>query len=122
MGVIIGSLNENEEMMEDIYREQLDAIIFSINQYSGDLFDFYLGQLDYQWQQSGNQSVVDSTFIQQNLAIEAIGIQTRDQVSCISLNAAQAVELSVVDSLFKKHELEWFQQFRSKLFLQRIIL
>ena len=91
----IGSLNENEEMLEEIYLEQLDAIIFSINQYSGDLFDFYSGQLDYQWNQSGNETLIDSTFIQQNLAIAAIGIKTDSEIDCINLKSTPNVSLEI---------------------------
>lgn len=100
----IGSLNENEEMLEDVYREQLDAIIFSINQYSGDLFNFYLGQLDYQWKQSGNETLVDSTFIQQNLAIAAIGIRTEGEIDCINLKASPNISLALIDSIFLANE------------------
>jgi two-component system, OmpR family, phosphate regulon sensor histidine kinase PhoR len=33
----ITSLNENEKVIEDIYKKQLDAILFSVNQYSDDI-------------------------------------------------------------------------------------
>jgi two-component system, OmpR family, phosphate regulon sensor histidine kinase PhoR len=33
----IGSLRQNEKVIQDIYRNQLDAILFSINQYSDDI-------------------------------------------------------------------------------------
>jgi hypothetical protein len=33
----IGNLKQNERMIQDIYRNQLDAILFSINQYSDDV-------------------------------------------------------------------------------------
>lgn len=41
-GVEVASLNENEKMLEQVYREQLDGIIFSINQYGADFYDFPL--------------------------------------------------------------------------------
>ncbi len=33
----IGNLRQNEKVIQDIYRNQLDAILFSINQYSDDI-------------------------------------------------------------------------------------
>ncbi len=33
----IGNLRHNERVIQDIYRNQLDAILFSINQYSDDI-------------------------------------------------------------------------------------
>ena len=35
----LSQLNENEEMIQEIYENQLDAILFSINQYSNDILD-----------------------------------------------------------------------------------
>ena len=32
----IGNLRQNEKVIQDIYRNQLDAILFSINQFSDD--------------------------------------------------------------------------------------
>lgn len=84
----IGTLNENEQMLEEVYREQLDAVIFSVNQYSGDLFDFYINQIDFQWRQSNNSELVDSTFVQQNLAISTIAaLNDRQQLNRIDLKA-----------------------------------
>ena len=33
----IGNLRQNEKVIQDIYKNQLDAILFSINQYSDDI-------------------------------------------------------------------------------------
>lgn len=35
----LNSLNENESILEDIYSNQLEAILFSVNQYSGDVVE-----------------------------------------------------------------------------------
>lgn len=72
-------------MLERVYREQLDAVIFSVNQYAGDVFDFYVNQIDYQWRQSKETSLVDSTFLQQNLAIEAIAVQQGNENRLINI-------------------------------------
>ncbi|UZR93278.1 sensor histidine kinase [Chondrinema litorale] len=35
----LSQLNKNEEIIQEIYKDQLDAILFSINQYSNDILD-----------------------------------------------------------------------------------
>ncbi len=42
----IGSLNENEEMVKEIYRNQLDAILYSINQYSDDIVQSWANDIE----------------------------------------------------------------------------
>ncbi|MFT6865277.1 MAG: two-component system phosphate regulon sensor histidine kinase PhoR [Cyclobacteriaceae bacterium] len=42
----ISKLKENEKVIEQIYKEQLDAIIFSINQYSNDILSAMIDDID----------------------------------------------------------------------------
>ncbi len=42
----IGSLRQNEKVIQDIYRNQLDAILFSINQYSDDVISSLASRID----------------------------------------------------------------------------
>lgn len=96
----ISTLNENEEVLEKVYREQLDGIIFSINQYSGDIFSFYLNQIEIEWVKSNQQSLVDSSFIQQNLSIAAIGLLSQEGIFLSNLNDGLSLKTSKVDSIF----------------------
>ena len=57
-------------MLEQVYREQLDGIIFSINQYGADLLDFYTQQIDYTYIQGGIEPLMQPNAIKGNLAIE----------------------------------------------------
>jgi len=100
----VGSLSENEEILETVYREQLDAIIFSINQYSADILDFYLKQIDYQWNQSGSTTVIDATFLQQNLAIKALIVQKGQETESFSLQDSIALPKTLGDSLFHENQ------------------
>jgi two-component system, OmpR family, phosphate regulon sensor histidine kinase PhoR len=43
----INSLNENEEVLETIYTSQLDAILFTVNQYSEDVVRSYAAKINY---------------------------------------------------------------------------
>jgi two-component system, OmpR family, phosphate regulon sensor histidine kinase PhoR len=42
----IGSLRQHEKVIQDIYGNQLDAILFSINQYTDDLFSVFAGKVE----------------------------------------------------------------------------
>lgn len=42
----VSKLKENEQVIEQIYKEQLDAIIFSINQYSTDVLSSMIDQIE----------------------------------------------------------------------------
>lgn len=42
----IGNLRQNEKVIQDIYRNQLDAILFSINQYSDDIAGNLSGRIE----------------------------------------------------------------------------
>lgn len=42
----INAFNENEELLNQVYKEQLDAILFSINQYSWDYLNSWTSKLD----------------------------------------------------------------------------
>ena len=43
----IGNLRQNEKVIQDIYRNQLDAILFSINQYSDDIVGNLASRIEY---------------------------------------------------------------------------
>lgn len=102
----VSKLNENEQVLEEVYREQLSSIIFSINQYSADLFDFYMNQVDFNWSQTWGQTFVDSTFLQQNLAIEGIAIVKKGNVYISDFD--KRLELNVskqqIDSILKQNQ------------------
>lgn len=52
----IGSMRQNEKVIQNIYRNQLDAILFSVNQYSDD----YVGNLASRIENSLNSNKKDS--------------------------------------------------------------
>jgi two-component system, OmpR family, phosphate regulon sensor histidine kinase PhoR len=41
----LGSLNKNEEIVREIYQNQLDAILYSVNQYSDDVMNSWANQI-----------------------------------------------------------------------------
>lgn len=98
--VEVASLNENEEMLEQVYREQLDGIVFSINQYSADLFDFYIQQIDYTYSQGSIEELQKPNAIKGNLAIELIALMHADKPTLIDFNEQTAISNINVDSIF----------------------
>jgi two-component system phosphate regulon sensor histidine kinase PhoR len=52
----INSLNKNELIIEEIYNNQLDAILFSINQYSADVLNAWAAEVDILLESEGKLS------------------------------------------------------------------
>lgn len=51
------SLNENEKILSDIYKQQLDAILFSVNQYTWDYINNWIVEFENIYQSSGRDSI-----------------------------------------------------------------
>ena len=98
--VEVASLNENEKILEKVYREQLDGIIFTINQYGADLFDFYVHQMDYTYAQGGIKALKQPEAIKGNLAIEFIVLKENGQAEVIELNKRVKPLNLNMDSIF----------------------
>lgn len=93
-GIEISTLNENEEVLDNVYRKQLDGLIFSVNQYSADLFNYYVRQIDFEGRQLTKNSYVDSAFLQQNLAIEGIAIEKEGKMIFSDLGRSNNISFS----------------------------
>jgi two-component system phosphate regulon sensor histidine kinase PhoR len=50
----IGTLRQNEQVIEDIYENQLDAILYSINQYSDDVVSSWANSIEDEQQSADN--------------------------------------------------------------------
>lgn len=73
----INSLNENEKVIEEIYRNQLEAILYSVNQYSEDAASSWANRIDIlfsQWDiSSSNFSCPEcDKFLAENNSITGI--------------------------------------------------
>lgn len=64
----LNNLNDNEKVLENIYSDQLDAILFSVNQYSQDVVGSWANQIDISREKLNkdefltNRKVIDSFF------------------------------------------------------------
>ncbi len=84
--VQINKLNDNEAIVQSIYKKQLDAILFSLNQYSGDLMTNYANNIELNWIKSERHSLVNDQFATNNLSVASIGVATGDSIFSQQLN------------------------------------
>ncbi|MDH3708552.1 MAG: HAMP domain-containing histidine kinase [Cyclobacteriaceae bacterium] len=68
----ISNLNENEKVLTEIYDNQLDAILFSVNQYSQDLVDAWGRDLTMAVENDALTEEAIDLFLQENEAISYI--------------------------------------------------
>ncbi len=68
----ISNLNENEKVLTEIYDNQLDAILFSVNQYSQDLVDAWGRDLTMAVEDDTLTEEAIDLFLQENEAISYI--------------------------------------------------
>lgn len=59
----LGSLNKNEEIVREIYRNQLDAILYSVNQYSDDIISSWANRITIEFGKNENVLLNDSTVL-----------------------------------------------------------
>ena len=92
----INSLNQDEEMIQEIYSNQLDAILYSINQYSTDEVNKWASQVGMTLSEEPD-SLIDqgelTDFLQQNPAIIGIFFAT---------NELKTIEFHTLDTLIKE--------------------
>ncbi|MBT29215.1 MAG: hypothetical protein CMO01_06095 [Thalassobius sp.] len=89
----LSQLNKNEEIIQEIYKDQLDAILFSINQYSNDILDQWTKVLsDFPKAEQPEDFLLE--FLEFNPTISQITFFTIDT----SLNTANTLTYSAVES------------------------
>lgn len=64
----IGKLNETEKVLEEIYSNQLQAILFSVNQYSDDIVNSWANRIV----ELRAHKILLKEFVSNNLALEAV--------------------------------------------------
>ena len=99
----VSTLNENEKVLTEIYDNQLEAILFSVNQYSQDLVDA--------WSRDINLALLDSTaaeeklnlFLEENESVRYIvwtdTLLSKTKLWSLTETSNAQVEQLVLDSL-----------------------
>lgn len=69
----MGNFYQNEQMIDSIYTNQLESVIFSINQYSDDIVSGWANQLEQELQKKdAPKSEFFSAFINRNASVEMV--------------------------------------------------
>lgn len=96
----INSLNENEKALEEIYTQQLDAILFSVNQYADDVVREWASSLDLQMRDSDASTVIEnvSSFRFEHPSIRQVFLIPEDtsQIQAITADTIRTTQLSAV--------------------------
>lgn len=71
----IGNMTKNEQVIDSTYMNQLESVIFSINQYSDDVLNHWAGQLDNISQNKPDAAKLKiDNFLHQNYAVDMVFI------------------------------------------------
>jgi len=106
----ISSLNESEKVLNQIYSNQIDAILFSVNQYSEDVVSSWRNKINNSLSENGNQLInaflnaygtVNYLFITDSLNSRDVKIYSRQ--STIENERKEVAELlASINSIIKK--------------------
>lgn len=103
----IGKLNETEEILEETYNNQLEAIVFSVNQYSDDIVNSWANKIV----QSRDDEILLQQFVRENLALEAVVFFNYPEnkiKEIVTKDGSRQFEKSVlnkIDSLINENEI-----------------
>lgn len=104
-GMELSTLNEDEEILQEIYVQQIDAVIFSVNQYSEDFTRSYVNEISGEWTRSKGERLLSDQLRLVNLAI--VGAVVHDSSLRIELfeqEKAQSLLEYRLDSTFQAHQ------------------
>jgi two-component system, OmpR family, phosphate regulon sensor histidine kinase PhoR len=132
----INSLNENEEVLESIYTSQLDAILFTVNQYSEDVVRSYAARINHIPPGNLNASELRNTLKESEALVYAAasaGISTTGEIIEVLLDTTSTVDYredfvslaainkDIINRLYSYME-EDFQKFEPVIFNRNIHL
>jgi two-component system, OmpR family, phosphate regulon sensor histidine kinase PhoR len=83
----VSTLSRDEELITDIYTRQLDAILFSVNQYSEDIVNGWRSRIDviYKQQQTEGDLILSlRNLIRENLSVKLLFISSSDGIIQVS--------------------------------------
>jgi signal transduction histidine kinase len=105
----LSSLNNNEKVIEKIYESQLDAILFSVNQYSQDIMDSWASGIETELVQNkkaedikdfiSKYSSIDGVLICDNKTYKVLNLYEENQQSKLQLNLYDTLIASKKDIL-----------------------
>jgi two-component system phosphate regulon sensor histidine kinase PhoR len=96
----IGNLRQNEKVIQDIYTNQLDAILFSINQYSDDIVGNLASRIEHSMNRNNPQDIQNVNALIKEMP-PVISMQLFDK----NLNYLESVPKAAGDSSMQKEIL-----------------
>lgn len=100
----ITSIKESEKVIEKVYRDQLDAILFSVNQYSDDIINGVLDKLENQLNEKLTVDSIAPSLMLSNLKVILLKDPETGETSAISLDTAFTSKWTPSqDSLLQNH-------------------
>lgn len=122
----LDSLSGGEETIGAIYDNQLNAILFSVNQYTNDVVTDWVNVLDYEMiKQSGSPDALSAEgvrrFYGNNYSVQHLFIAGGDSVYQYP-NGAFTIERNIIDSILltKQHDIRKLFSFRRGGFTQPV--
>lgn len=103
----IGSMRSNEAMIESIYRNQLDAILFSVNQYSEDVISSWASKLDNLVNDNRHTLQEDLTqFIRETPSVIAVKqYSEQDSLRCVVPDSLKGdLHMKEIDRIITKND------------------
>jgi two-component system phosphate regulon sensor histidine kinase PhoR len=82
------SLSRSEALIADVYRQQLDAVLFSLNQYAWDVANSWANSINGSLQNTGRKGTHFDTFLKENPSIDCLFLAdsslTEEQLLCLN--------------------------------------
>ncbi|HSP87025.1 MAG TPA: histidine kinase dimerization/phospho-acceptor domain-containing protein, partial [Ignavibacteriaceae bacterium] len=127
------TLNENEKIIKDIYSKQLDAILYSVNQYSEDVVSSWKNKIKAFPEETGSTENYFKKFLNENPTIKFlfltdslrnIKFKTTDSVSNEQINLFLSSNNDKINNLYKFKEsgYERVEPVNGKIFSNTISL
>ena len=104
----ITNINENEEVVEDIYNKQLEAILFSINQYAEDVTRSWMEEFNAKISNSDDKENTIYAFLEDKKQVNSVfcakNLEGDGLEIWINRNEGRKIEKTQIIGLFKENK------------------
>jgi two-component system phosphate regulon sensor histidine kinase PhoR len=97
----IGTLQQNEEVIEDIYENQLDAILYSINQYAEDVVSSWANTIEDEQQSSPSLQMALESALREMPSVKGI-IQFDSALQKVAMVQADSAEIRTITQVIDR--------------------
>ena len=116
----LSRLNSNEQILQEIYKNQLDAVLFSVNQYSNDILDKWANDLSDLERTSDSFALLEQFMFYNPSVQEVIFFADSANRATFSIKKYTNIQNNIIcDSLFDKEIFGLIEQNRATLEQQK---